>query len=266
MKKSKGFSLLEILLAVGMFTVICGAIFGLLSTVSVRSKVESDFIGTFQDGRVAIDQMTRDVHSAGYPPTNEFTAATATAHPELLAYPFAWSPSYPATPCTLTLDSSGYISGGTCTTPTSYDLIVETDTDPQTSTAVQWIRYTLTGTTLYRGMVTKTAGTDPATATSASGVMTAYVENVMNNPGSTIMTALQTQYPSLYPTTPSCTTAPCPVPMFNFSIDAAQSSDPTNMRDVNITLVLRSANLDPQTGQYRMVTLTGLARRLNPRK
>ncbi len=266
MKNSRGFSLLELLVAVGMFTVVCGAIFGLLSQVNVRSKVEGDFLDTFQDGRVAIDQMTRDIHSAGYPPANEYTATTASAHPELVAWPFAWSPSYPTTPCSVTLDSSGYVSGGTCTTPSSYDLILETDTDPQVSTAVQWIRYTLTGTTLYRGVVTKTSGTDPATATSAAGVMTTYVENVMNNPGATTMTALRTQYPSLYPTTPSCATAPCPVPLFTFSIDAGQNSDPTNMRDVNITLVLRSANLDPQTAQYRMVSLTGLARRLNPRR
>lgn len=249
MRQRKGFSLPELLVAVLIFSVITGAIFGLLSVSQTRFKTETEFLSTFQDGRVAIDQMIRDVHSAGYPPANAYTVAAAASNPNLLAFPFAWTPNYPSTPCTL----------GSCTTPTAYDMIVETNVDPQSSTSVEWVRYRLNGTTLERGVAPKNTagGHDPVTDTNA--VMTTYVENVMNNPGASTITALQAVYPSLFPSNAA-------VPVFTYTIDAGQSNDPTNIREVQITLILMSATADTQTRQKRMVTLTGLARRMNPRK
>jgi type II secretory pathway pseudopilin PulG len=244
----RGFSLIEALVVALIFSVVTGAIFGLLSVAQTRFKMESEFLDTFQGGRVALDQMIRDIHSAGYPPANLFTAAQVVAQPQLVALPFAWTPTYPGTPCTI---------GYSCTVPTGFDIIIETNVDPQTTSSVEWVRYRLNGTNLERGQATKTAGVDPAAAT--AWTMVTYVENVMNNPGSAGITAIQNSYPTLFP-------ANAAVPVFTYTIDSGQSNDPTNIREVNITLILQAPNAGPSNQQKRIVALTGQARRENPRK
>ena len=40
--------------------------------------------------------------------------------------------------------------------------------------------------------------------------------------------------------------------------------DTRDITEITITLIVQAPNPDPQTGQMRVVTLTGLARRINP--
>jgi hypothetical protein len=150
------------------------------------------------------------------------------------ALPFAWTPSYPATPCTV---------GGTCTVPGEYDLIVEADLG--TGQGVQWIRYSLLGTTLMRAMVPKQPFQDPVGLTTES--LTPYLENVMNGSNA--------------------------LPVFSYVCDGEPTQQPCNggptqlpstIREVNISLMVRSLQPDLQTHQYRTITLNGQAMRLNP--
>lgn len=257
LSKESGFSLIELLVAVALFTVLLGAVFGLLNVSQQRYKMESEFLDSFQTARLAMDQMARDIHSAGYPPSNSFTPAAAAARPQLVALPFAWAPGYSATPCVI---------GVGCTTPASFDLIVETDLDPQNNNGVEWVRYQLQGTTLFRGVATKTAGADPATATAAA--LVSYVDNIMNNTTTAQMNLLRTYYATMFP-------GNTPVPVFTYTCDtsglpqscasaAAPFNQPPSIREVNITLIVLAPNPDPKTGQPRAVTLTGLVRRVNP--
>ncbi len=204
--------------------------------------MESQVLDSFQGAQIAMDQMARDIHAAGYPPPNSLV----TIPENVASSPFAWSPN-PATPCT--------VGAGGCTTPGDFDLIIETDVDPQINNGVEWVRYRLNGTTLERGWAKKTVGADPDTAT--AGNMIIYVENVMNNASSAQRAAIQASYPSMFP-------GNAPVPVFSYTYDAGKSSQPPNIREVNITLIVQAQNLDPKTRQPRVVTLTGLARRLNP--
>jgi Tfp pilus assembly protein PilW len=236
------------MVAVLIFTIIMGAVFQLLNVSQQRNQIESQILDSFQASRLALDMMTRDIHSAGYPPANAVWASVAAAHPQWVALPFGWSPNYPATPCTV---------GTTCTTPSGFDLILEGNISPSTGTGVQWIRYQLQGTTLMRGVVPKTAGTDPATATSAAGVMVPYVDKVMNNTTVAQMNYIKTSYPALFP-------GNTPVPVFTYLYDTGQPQTPPNIREVNIVLLVLVADPDPQTNQPRLVTLTGRALRLNP--
>src|SRR6266404_3394222 len=128
---ASGFSLVELLVGTVLFTIITGAVFSLLMSAQLRYSGESNVTEAFQQANVAIDQIVRDVHSAGYPPKSSFHAEVSTAHPENYALPFAWSPSYPGTPCTV----GGAVGG--CAVPGNNDLIVEADT----AVGVQWIRY-----------------------------------------------------------------------------------------------------------------------------
>jgi type II secretory pathway pseudopilin PulG len=227
MKKRKhgsgGFSLVELLVGTILFTVVTGVAFSLLVSSLFRYQGESTVTEAFQQANVALDQIVRDVHSAGYPPKSSFNTTVANNDPSLYALPFAWTPSYPATPCSV---------GGTCTVPGQYDLIVET----QLGNQVQWIRYSLVGTTLMRGMTPKVKFQDPLDATTSS--LVPYLDNVMNGSDS--------------------------LPMFSYLFDAGTIGTPSDIRQVNISLIVRSLQPDPQTKQFHTITLTGQAVRFNP--
>jgi type II secretory pathway pseudopilin PulG len=224
-----GFSLVELLVGTVLFTIITGAVFSLLVSAQRRYRGESSVTEAFQQANVAIDQIVRDVHSAGYPPKNSFGAAVSSAHPENYALPFAWSPNYPGTPCTLG-------TAGNCVVPGNNDLVVEADT----GNGVQWIRYRYSpqNGTLMRGVTRKAKDGDPATATNDD--LAPYLDNVINPPS---------------------------VPVFSYRFDNTTPpppSQPPYIREVDITLIVQSAQRDPQTRQFRTITLTGQATRFNP--
>src|SRR4029077_2288595 len=123
-----GFTLIELMVSVGIFLLICGAIFELMGTTQNRFKTESQVLGAFEEARLGLDQIVRDVNDAGYPPQNHFAVLPAANF--YAVSPVAWSPAYPGTPC---------IIGVTCTSPGDFDLIVETDIDPQNNNGVEWV-------------------------------------------------------------------------------------------------------------------------------
>jgi type II secretory pathway component PulJ len=227
MKKRKhnagGFSLVELLIGTILFTIITGIAFSLLMSAQLRYQGESTVTQAFQQANVALDQIVRDIHSAGYPPMSSLSVTNL--NPQLYALPFAWTPSYPGTPC---------IVGSTCTVPGEYDLIVEADIG--NGQGVQWIRYSLQSTTLMRGMTPKGSG-DPVGSTP----LAPYLDNVMNGNNS--------------------------LPIFTYTFDNTtppSQQQPSYIREVNVTLIVQSAHPDPQTQQYRTITLTGQAVRFNP--
>lgn len=262
--RQNGFSLVEMLAVVAFVVVISGSIFLLLGAAQQRFQMESQVLDSFQSARLAIDQMSRDIHGAGFPPPNSLWSSVATANPQLVALPFAWDPNYPATPCTV---------GGTCNTPSQFDMIIEGNISPSTGAGVQWIRYQLVGTNLFRGVAPKTAGTSPAVATSAAGVMLPYVENVMNNATAAQMAAISTSYPGTFP-------GNTPVPVFTYECDAnsippvpqpctnaaviAPNNTAPYIRQVGINLIVQAAQPDPKTGQPRIASLHTEALILNP--
>lgn len=237
---NRGFTLIELMISTLLFTIIAGVVFTLLGFSQQRYITERDSLNSFQQANVAMDQITRDVHSAGYPPANSFTAAVATANPLKVSTPFAWSPS--GAVCTV----------GVCASPGAYDLIVETDLG--TGNGVQWVRYSLVGTTLSRGVVNKTAG-DPVTAT--AGALVPYLENVMNNPTAAQMAAIKVTYPAMFPGNAA-------IPVFTYTYDNGTLAQPPNIREVNITLIVQSQNRDQRNQALHVITLTGQAVRLNP--
>jgi prepilin-type N-terminal cleavage/methylation domain-containing protein len=253
----KGFTLVELLVSSVIFLLLAGAAFSLVGTSSQRFKTDSQVLTSFQEARLGIDQITRDISDAGFPPQNHFNSAIVPATPatSYAATPFAWSPGYPV-PCT---------TGGTCTSPTGFDLIIETDSD---GTGVKWIRYKLPAgdTTLYRAVVPKTVG-DPDISTSGADVLLPYIQNVMNNGTGAQIAKIRAVYPAMFP-------GGNPVPVFAYTIDApsaalaggctAIANAPCNIRDVNIVLIVQSLSTDAKTQAVRLVELHGLAHRVNP--
>ena len=245
-KPEGGFSLIELMIATLLFTIIAGVTFALLGVSLTRYQVEKDYLNSFQQASVAMDEITRDVHTAGYPPLNAFTTVALAANTANVATPFAWMPNYlPPIPCTV---------GATCTVPGPNDLITEADLGD--GNGVQWVRYSLQGTTLMRGVVKKNGGgADPVVATTAA--LVPYLDNVMNNASATQMATIKAAYPSMFPGNVA-------VPVFRYSYDAGAAPQPPNIREVNITLIVQSPRLDPNTQRVRAVLLTGQAVRINP--
>lgn len=283
-RRDRGFTLIEMLAALGIFLLITGAAFSLLTSSQQRYQTESQVLNSFQEARLGLDVMVRDINDAGYPPNSFFDAN----HPLVSTnFPFGWSPGYTVpNPCQI-----GTGGGGSCISPTDFDIIVETNPDPSRDPAcapycrAQWIRYQLggpNGTTLMRAVVDTQLSGDPAVNTSpTSGTQVPFVENVVNNSpalqvnvdaaGNPIL--LSTQYPSVFP-------AGAPVPIFQYTCDTpvsapqnppqpcpflgAPDNSPANIRDVSITLIVMAPSADPNTGRVRLVQLQGRGRRINP--
>ncbi len=260
-KSQAGFTLLEMMVGAAIFLVVSGAVMALLNVSQKRYKTDTQVLGAFQEARLAIDQMSRDIDDAGSPEQSQFSNLL-TPVSKYAQTPYAWSPAYMVTSCT---------PGNSCVTPGNFDLIVETDVD--NSGNVSWVRYQLQGTTLYRGVVVKTVGADPVLATSAPGVMAPYVTNVVNNASPAVIASLNTDYPGLFP-------GGTPMPVFTYYCDlpsppnpagstascaaAGANNTPANIRQVGITLIVRTRGVDEQSGDIRAVSLNAMARRINP--
>jgi prepilin-type N-terminal cleavage/methylation domain-containing protein len=270
-RRQFGFTLIELMVALGIFLLVTGAAFGLLKSSQQRYQTESQILTSFQEARLALDQIVRDVNDAGFPPPTYFMSG----FPQNSASrPFAWSlgAGYPGSFCQI-----GTAGGGTCSTATAgdtspgdFDLIVETDPNPLDPSCtpncpVQWIRYQLQGTTLYRGMAQKVSGDDPDADTSTK--LVPFVQNVINNSSATQIAQYQLSYPSMFP-------AGAPVPIFSYNCDtgaapspcllAGAYNAPVNIRDVIVTMIVSTPTPDAKTGVPRIVQLSGRGRRVNP--
>lgn len=278
-KRQRGFTLIELLTALGIFLLITGAAFTLLSSSQQRYRTESQVLTSFQEARLGLDQMVRDINDAGFPPPTFVNGNSS----KVTSTPFAWSPQYPNNPCEI-----GTAGGGTCTTatdsaPGDFDLIIETEPNPldpacSPNCPVQWIRYQLggpNGTTLMRAVANKASGADPDGST--LGVLVPFVQNVVNNsPNLQIgQFQLSAAYPAVFP-------GGNPVPIFQYTCDtpsvsqslplptaacplaAGADNSPNNIRDVAITLIVAAPLPDATTGQPRLVQLEGRGRRINP--
>jgi prepilin-type N-terminal cleavage/methylation domain-containing protein len=253
--RQAGLSLLELLVASAIFLIVAGTAFALLGAAQKRYQTDSQILSSFQEARLGLDQVVRDVNDSGYPPPNHFSLLPAANF--YAATPFAGSPT------------SACFIGTTCASPQDFDLIIETSLDPANNPNVQWVRYQLPAgtTTLMRGVTNKVA-TDPLAATSAAGVMVPYVQNVMNNATGAQINAIRSAYPTMFP-------GGAPVPLFTYTCEtngstplscpaAGAFNTPPNILDVEITLIVQATATDAQTGRPRLVELHGRGHRLNP--
>jgi len=250
-RNAPGFTILEMLIAMSIFLIICAAMFGLLQMSQTRYASENQLSASFQEARLAMDQIVRDVNASGYPSLNLYPSVPT--DPSTYAVgPLAWSPNYyPSTGCQI-----GTGGGGTCTSPGDYDLIVETRLG--TDTNVSWVHYYLSGTTLYRAVAPKSSG-DPLAVLSASGSAVPFLVNVMNNAPSQLAAIVAT-YPTMFP-------AGQPVPVFQYMCDIPTGTiacpntvtynSPLNIRDVDVTLIVATPQRDMQTQMLKLVELNG---------
>jgi prepilin-type N-terminal cleavage/methylation domain-containing protein len=258
---ARGFTMLEMLVSMGIFLLICASAFTLLGVSQQKYQTESQLLTSFEEAQLGLDQIVRDVNDSGYPPPNQFQ--TLPSVEQYASTPVAFSPNYPAGLCS--------VNGGThpnCNTPGDDGLFIETNPTPQVSgSQVQYIRYKLVGTTLYRGVFPKAAGVDPYSAYTDNQLVP-FVQNVMNKASPAQIAQINAAHPNMFP-------GGATVPVFTYLFDTAYgplpSTDartfnlniPQNIRSVTITLIVQTPTPDPQTGQVRVVELTGRGSRIN---
>jgi len=76
-----GFSLIEMMIVLVIVLVISGAIFQVLNMATQRSSTEQTKTDMFQEAREFMDQMSRDLRSAGYPNPRNVDPALLTQNP-----------------------------------------------------------------------------------------------------------------------------------------------------------------------------------------
>jgi type IV pilus assembly protein PilW len=75
LQAKKGFSLLEMLIVLAIFTFIVGGIFSNLSQSQIRYQFEQEVAEVQQSGRNAIDIMVREIKLAGFPKASYYDSA-----------------------------------------------------------------------------------------------------------------------------------------------------------------------------------------------
>jgi len=93
--------MLEMLVSMGIFLLICASAFTLLGVSQQKYQTESQLLTSFEEARLGLDQIVRDVNDSGLSPAlNQFQAI-----PDASLYadtPVAWSPGYhPSNPPTV---------------------------------------------------------------------------------------------------------------------------------------------------------------------
>ncbi len=78
----RGFSLIEMMMVILILSIITGVVFTYVVTVQQRYRTEEARIDVQQESREFLDQLVRDLHTAGYPNFRvSFTAGAAGAAP-----------------------------------------------------------------------------------------------------------------------------------------------------------------------------------------
>jgi prepilin-type N-terminal cleavage/methylation domain-containing protein len=173
-----GFSLLELTMAIGILGVIVGIAMTASSQLIRTNANVSNNVDLVQQGRQFMDQISTDLHMAGYPNYKMFEQNLAT-NPNL--HTTDYSGTYSTTNTTTNSNAAGMIAA------TSTSLQFEGDIDNSGSVSVEYIQL-CTGTnpttctaptanaqcpcTMQRGTVSKSSGsTTPAFYTELTGVM-----------------------------------------------------------------------------------------------
>ena len=80
-KNQRGFSLLELMIVIVILLAMMATVFQLVNQAIARSGTEQAKLDMFQESREFMDQLSRDLHEAGYPSTQNLSSVVLTASP-----------------------------------------------------------------------------------------------------------------------------------------------------------------------------------------
>ena len=76
--RHRGFSLLEMMVVIGILTLVMGVVFTQINLVQKRYRTEEMKLDLTQESREFMDQIVRDMHSIGYPTSRMYSTAVLT--------------------------------------------------------------------------------------------------------------------------------------------------------------------------------------------
>lgn len=227
---ARGFSIVELLVAVAIFSIIMGVMFKEVDQVQKSSVSERAKLDVFQEARSFMDLMSRDLHEAGYPSPRNFAPGFLTLNPALPRSPYA---------------ADSRVAVG-LTKVGSGDLWFEGDVEGTGTVSVVQYRLETNGDgcpCLRRSQQPKT-NADPLAQVHVDQVE---VQNVKNGTtGSPIFFAFA------HGSTGTSLTLPID---FNSAPDALASVD-----TIKVMLTVESTTRDPQTGAKPITTLVSTVR------
>jgi len=285
-KHDSGFSIIELLVTLAILMIVSAAVFGMLNVAQQRYHTEQQVLDSFQNARVGVEQLTREIHAAGFPAAthyiNQPSTGTGCSGGSVV------NPPWSALNCgnmqrQYATDFRGYDStlafsetctpSSSCAVPDAYDLSMEEDLDPSNTNCpnqVEILEYKLmdagNGTdTLMRSVTSK-----PGSAASMTyclptwtgwknNTWVPFVENVVNRNTAVI------QANGIGPQPPNAPMAN--IPLFTYGFPATMSTvAPWNITTVYINLWVRTQGADIQTGQVKVMNIQSVAQRLNPER
>ena len=89
----RGYSLLEMLIAVSIFSIVTAAVFEQINAMQKRSASEAMKLDQSQQSREFLDQTVRDLHMAGYPNSTMYSGSPDNTDPRVAAGLVAVSPT-----------------------------------------------------------------------------------------------------------------------------------------------------------------------------
>ena len=220
-RAQRGFSLLELMISVAILTVIIGTAVQITKQLVRTNANVSNNVDVVQQGRQFMDQISADLHQAGYPGYKMFNQASSSIH----AWDYAGSAS----------TTSGIIAAS----PTSIQF--EGDVDASGTVSEVFLQLCVQGTscttptnasqcpcTMQRGTVTKqsyiVSSTQPSYYTELSGVLNTDVFSYAEYNGDLVT-------------------------------DTSTAANLINIRAVRVKLQVRSQYRDAGNGTYTVATL-----------
>jgi prepilin-type N-terminal cleavage/methylation domain-containing protein len=226
----RGFSLIELMIALVILLVIMASIFQVINASTQRASAEQTKLDMFQEAREFMDQMSRDLRQAGNPNPRDLSLNV-----------FTQSPIY----------NDLHAAAGLVNVDTG-ELWFEGDVDG--SGTVSSIRYHLepTGTNcpcLQRSQLPKVNGDPYITGTGGQttpvyNVEVQGVQNTLSNPIVPIFTAYSNGTALGNPVT----------------ISASSGQTMATVDTIQVVLTVQSSMIDPQTNTYPITTLTSTVR------
>src|SRR3984893_16468093 len=91
----RGFTLLEMLVAVLILSVVTGAVLSQMNNAVQRSSAEQVKLDNFQEARDFVDQFFRDINQIGYPNSRILDSASISWSPALVTQnSYAWASQF----------------------------------------------------------------------------------------------------------------------------------------------------------------------------
>lgn len=261
-----GFSVIEMLVAVALLTVVLGVVIRGMSDVQRRNFSETSNVDAVQDTRDFIDQMVRDIHGVGYPPPQAVTQG---------ANPYCTDPKFDGQPNAAVRMNPSVACGITSFSPTN--IIYEGDLDGSGNVSVVFLNLVLQPgrnrcpCILQRGVVTKTAWAAangvvvPQYFTTVNGVLNS--GNGANPPVSLFGVTLSgpgnyVQYASAdvfdaYDAGATPITVPCTM---GIPGNPGTNPDCNRIRSLQITVNVVPNFADPTTRLFKVYSVTSKAR------